>query len=84
MCENKTWRSLVAGVELGFPNEVYLADDRAPQGRKSLAQHAAVGGVLGKVEKDSSPFRDGTNLFAGIGVLRLLAALVAQDDTANS
>src|SRR6266849_2003885 len=35
------------------------AENQAPQGRLSLAQHAAAGGVLGRVEKKSEPRRGG-------------------------
>jgi hypothetical protein len=37
----------------------------APQGRNSLAQHAAAGGVLGKAENGTESRRDGTGFVAG-------------------
>src|ERR1022692_3740287 len=81
----RSWckRQLRCGLEELSRGLVSVATDKggtekpAPQGRKSLLQRWV------EWEKLTSPFRDGTRFLAGIGVLRLLAALVAQDDTAE-
>jgi hypothetical protein len=41
-----------------------LAENPVPKGRKSLAQHGAAGGVLGKLEYRSESRKDGTGFEA--------------------